>query len=100
MTRKNRSPEENARRAKIRELLLSSNIRVLPQNTYMSVASDSIALESTYARHLHEEIERNGMMPCGDYLYEGLTQFPVYQADQLIYKIQLPVQRSNGRSAL
>ena len=26
MTRKNRSPEENARRAKIRELLLSSNI--------------------------------------------------------------------------
>ena len=40
------------------------------------------------------------MMPCGDYLYEGLTQFPVYQADQLIYKIQLPVQRSNGRSAL
>lgn len=40
------------------------------------------------------------MMPCGDYLYEGLTQFLVYQADQLIYKIQLPVQRSNGRSAL
>ena len=26
MTRKNRSPEENERRAKIRELLLSSNI--------------------------------------------------------------------------
>lgn len=26
MTRKNRSPEENARRAKIRKLLLSSNI--------------------------------------------------------------------------
>lgn len=76
------------------------SIRILPQNTYMSVASDSIALESTYARHLHEEIKRNGMMPCGDYLCEGLTQFPVHQADQLIYKIQLPVQRSNGRSTL
>ena len=73
-----------------------SSVRTLPQNTYMSVASDNIALESTYATHLYEEMRRNGMMPCGDYLCEVLTQFPVHQAKQLIYKIQVPVQRINS----
>lgn len=74
-----------------------NSIRTLPQNTYLSVASDNIALESTYAKRLYEEMKRNGMMPCGDYLCEVLTQFPVHQAKQLIYKIQVPVQRINGR---
>ena len=76
-----------------------SSVRTLPQNTYMSVASDNIALESTHATHLYEEMRRNGMMPCGDYLCEVLTQFPVHQAKQLIYKIQVPVQRINGRES-
>ena len=76
-----------------------SSVRTLPQNTYMSVASDNIAMESTYASHLYEEMRRNGMMPCGDYLCEVLTQFPVHQAKQLIYKIQVPVQRINGRGS-
>lgn len=76
------------------------SVRVLPQNTYMSVASDDIAMESAYAKCLYEEMKRNGMMPCGDYLCEVLTQFPVHQAKQLIYKIQVPVQRSNGRAGL
>ena len=76
-----------------------SSVRTLPQNTYMSVASDNIAMESTYASHLYEEMRRNGMMPCGDYLCEVLTQFPVHQAKQLIYKIQVPVQRINGRES-
>ena len=76
------------------------SVRTLPQNTYMSVASDNIALESTHATHLYEEMRRNGMMPCGDYLCEVLTQFPVHQAKQLIYKIQVPVQRINGREGL
>ena len=74
-----------------------SSVRTLPQNTYMSVASDNIALESTYAKHLYEEMKRYGMIPCGDYLCEVLTQIPVHQAKQLIYKIQIPVQRINGR---
>ena len=76
------------------------SVRTLPQNTYMSVASDNIALESKYAKHLYEEIQRNEMMPCGDYLCEVLTQFPVHQAKQLIYKIQVPVQRINGRESM
>ena len=76
-----------------------SSVRTLPQNTYMSVASDNIALESAYAKHLYEEMKRKGMMPCGDYLCEVLTQFPVHQAKQLIYKIQVPVQRINGRGS-
>ena len=73
-----------------------NSVRTLPQNTYMSVASDNIALESAYAKHLYEEMKRKGMMPCGDYLCEVLTQFPVHQTKQLIYKIQIPVQRING----
>ena len=76
------------------------SVRTLPQNTYMSVASDNIALESKYAKHLYEEIQRNEMIPCGDYLCEVLTQFPVHQAKQLIYKIQVPVQRINGRESM
>lgn len=77
-----------------------SSVRTLPQNTYMSVASDNIALESKYAKHLYEEIQRNEMMPCGDYLCEVLTQFPVHQAKQLIYKIQVPVQSINDRKSM
>ena len=75
------------------------SVRLLPQNTYMSIASDNITLESTYAKHLYEEMKRNGMTPCGDYLCEVLTQFPVHQAKQLIYKIQVPVQRVSGSQA-
>ena len=75
------------------------SVRLLPQNTCMSIASDNIALESTYAKQLFEEMKRNGMTPCGDYLCEVLTQFPVHQAKQLIYKIQVPVQRISGGRA-
>ena len=75
------------------------SVRLLPQNTCMSIASDNIALESTYAKQLFEEMKRNGMTPCGDYLCEVLTQFPVHQAKQLIYKIQVPVQRIIGGRA-
>lgn len=35
MTRKNRSPEENARRAKIRELLLSGNISSIGSHSFL-----------------------------------------------------------------
>lgn len=76
-----------------------NSVRTLPQNTYMSVVSDNIAMESAYARHLFEEMQRSGMMPCGDYLCEVLTQFPIHQAKQMIYKIQVPVQRINGRKS-
>ena len=77
-----------------------SSVRTLPQNTYLSVASDNIALESMYAKRLYEEMQRNGMVPCGDYLCEVLTQFPVHQAKQLIYKIQVPVQRIDSNMSV
>ena len=70
----------------------TESIRTLPQNTYMSVASDNPALESEYAKKLSEEIKRQRMTPCGDYLCEVLTQFPLHNSKQLIYKIQVPVQ--------
>ena len=76
-----------------------NSVRTLPQNTYLSVASDNIALESIYAKHLYEEMKRYGMKPCGDYLCEVLTQLPVHQSKPLIYKIQIPVQRINGRES-
>lgn len=39
-----------------------------------------------------EKIRRNGMTPCGDYICEVLTQFPLRSSGRLIYKIQVPVQ--------
>ena len=75
------------------------SVRILPQNTYMSIVSDDIAMESAYATRLYEEMKRSGMMPCGDYLCEVLTRFPVHQAKQLIYKIQVPVQRVSRKPA-
>lgn len=71
----------------------TGSVLTLAQNTYMSVASDNTALETAYARKLYEEINRQGMVPCGDYICEVLTQFPLHHSKQLIYKIQVPVQR-------
>jgi len=71
----------------------TGSIRVLPQNMYLSVASDNTSLEVEYAGKLYEELGRHNMVPCGDYICEVLTQFPLYHSGQLIYKIQVPVQR-------
>lgn len=69
----------------------TDSIRILPQNMYMSVVSDDTSLETQYAGKLYEEMKRSGMQPCGDYLCEVLTQFPLQAAGRLIYKIQVPV---------
>lgn len=71
----------------------TGNIRILPQNMYLSVASDNTSLEAEYAKKLYEELQRQNMTPCGDYICEVLTQFPLYHSGQLIYKIQIPVRR-------
>lgn len=71
----------------------TDSIRTLPPNMYMSVVSDNTSLEIGYARKLYEEMEQNGMAPCGDYICEVLTQFPLRDSRQLIYKIQVPVRR-------
>ena len=34
------------------------------------------------------------MKPCGDYLCEVLSQFPLSTSGKLIYKIQIPVHRA------
>ncbi|MGN0987104.1 MAG: hypothetical protein ACI4OO_04610, partial [Otoolea sp.] len=73
----------------------TDSIRTLPQNTYLSLASDNPALESEYARKLYAEIYDREMVPCGDYICEVLTQFPLHHSKQLIYKIQVPVQRKS-----
>lgn len=74
----------------------TGNLRILPQNMYLSVVSDDTSLEAGYARKLYEEIKRNKMTPCGDYLCEVLTQFPFKDSEQLIYKIQVPVRQSES----
>lgn len=71
----------------------TDSIRILPQNMYLSVVSDDILLEPEYARKLYQEMNRHQMLPCGDYICEVLTRFPLHDAKQLIYKIQIPVQR-------
>lgn len=71
----------------------TDTIRLLPQGMYISVASDDTSLESEYARKLYEEIKAHRMIPCGDYICEVLTQFPLQNSKKLIYKIQVPVRR-------
>lgn len=71
----------------------TDSIRTLHQNMYISVVSDNTSLEIEYARKLYEEMERDEMTPCGDYICEVLTQFPLRDSKQLIYKIQVPVRK-------
>lgn len=74
----------------------TDSIRILPQNMYMSMVSDNTSLEIRYARKLYEEMVHGGMQPCGDYICEVLTQFPLGDPGRLIYKIQVPVQKKEG----
>lgn len=76
---------------------ITENIQILPQNTYLSVVSDDTSLEQEYATQLYEEIKRQGMQLCGDYICEVLTQFPMHKSEQVIYKIQVPVRKSCRR---
>lgn len=75
----------------------TDSIRILPQNMYMSVVSDRTSLEKQYAGKLYEEMEKNGMQPCGDYICEVLTQFSLRDYGELVYKIQVPVKKKDTR---
>lgn len=77
----------------------TDGIRTLPQNTYMSVVSDDTSLEPEYARRLYQEIVRQDMIPCGDYICEVLSKFPMDHSGQMIYKIQVPVQRAPKKAS-
>lgn len=70
----------------------TDSIRLFPQSMYMSVASDNTSLESEYAQKLYEEMKKHSMVPCGDYICEVLTQFPLRNSRKLIYKIQVPIR--------
>ena len=59
----------------------------------MSIVSDDTSLEPEYARKLYQEIVRQDMVPCGDYVCEVLSKFPMDHFGQMTYKIQVPVQR-------
>lgn len=71
----------------------TGSLRILPQNMYLSVASDDPSLEAAYAGKLYAELQKQNLLPCGDYICEVLTQFPLNHSKQLIYKIQIPVRR-------
>lgn len=70
------------------------DIRVLSPGLVMAIVSDDAGRELEYAEKLHAEIGRRGMTVCGDYLCEVLSQFPASNTDQLVYKIQIPVKKS------
>lgn len=71
----------------------TESVWTLPQNTFMAITSDNPALEVEYAHKLSEEIKKQNMQPCGDYICEVLSQFPLNNSGKMIYKIQVPVQR-------
>ena len=71
----------------------TGSLRTLPQNMYLSVVSDDPSLEAAYAGKLYAELQKQNLLPCGDYICEVLTQFPLNHSKQFIYKIQIPVRR-------
>ena len=71
----------------------TENLYTLASNTYLSIASDDLDREAEYAHKLYTEMRRQDMEPCGDYLCEVLSQFPLSTSGKLIYKIQIPVRR-------
>lgn len=71
----------------------TENLYTLASNTYLSIASDDPDREAEYAHKLYTEMRRQDMEPCGDYLCEVLSQFPLSTSGKLIYKIQIPVRR-------
>ena len=56
MTRKNRSPEENERRAKIRELLVSSNVNSMEDIQQLFKESIAEFMENGLEAELEEEL--------------------------------------------
>ena len=64
MTRRKRSPEENERRAKIRELLLSSNISMVEKRRYRSDRYRLIPVSAVYTRGERLHKIRDRPVPC------------------------------------
>ena len=71
----------------------TESLHTLVPNTYLSIASDNPEREAEHAHKLYTEMKRQNMEPCGDYLCEVLSQFPLSNSGKLIYKIQIPVHR-------
>lgn len=69
------------------------SVQILPANMYIAIVSDDTTLESEYAHKLFQEIQKQCMVPCGDYICEVLSQFPWQNAKHIIYKIQIPVKK-------
>jgi DNA-binding transcriptional MerR regulator len=70
------------------------SLKKIPANMYISIVSNDTSLEAEYACSLYNEIRRQEMIPCGDYICEVLFQFPRENIDQIIYKIQIPVKKA------
>ena len=72
---------------------IKDSLRVLPQGLYMSIVADQVEQEEEYAKILHREINRRGMIVNGDYICEVLSQFPFRESGKLYFKIQAAVKR-------
>ncbi|MGI6120933.1 MAG: MerR family transcriptional regulator [Saccharofermentanales bacterium] len=70
------------------------SLQTIPANTYISIVSNDTSLEPEFARELYREIQKQNMTPCDDYICEVLSQFPMENIDQIIYKIQIPVKKA------
>ena len=61
---------------------------------YLAIISDDASLEKEYAKKLHEEVIRRGMVTTGDYVCEVMAQSPFNENHRFIYKIQVPVEQA------
>lgn len=71
-----------------------NSLQTLPANMYITVVSDDTTLEAEYAQKLYQEIQKQNLIPCGDYICEVLSQFPLKNTKYMIYKIQVPVKKN------
>lgn len=75
-------------------------LRTVPAGMVIAICADDPEEELNYAKQLYQEIQHLGYEVIGDYLCEVISQFPTLHAQQkLIYKIQVPVQKKDKKTA-
>ena len=77
----------------------TESTRILPANMHLSIILDDTSLEKRFAKKLFREMTKRNMTPCGDYLCEVMTQLPLRGKGGLVYKIQIPVQPGQKKTA-
>lgn len=78
-------------------------VRKVPEGLRMAICADDPDKELEYAKKLYQKMQEMEYEADGDYLCEVISQLPMMANDgkrDMIYKIQIPVRRKNGKRKL